>query len=178
MATAIVKKDYYYANRESILQKKREYDSANRERNNLREKLRYLSNKERIKARCSAYHFANKAAANARTKAWHKSHPEESKAAKLNSKAKRRALEYGTRINEYGIRQWMKEVRSKEFARCHWCGTKVHGSQIVFDHVVALSKGGTHTIGNLCACCRSCNSMKKDRELARWIRNGQCFLAL
>ena len=173
-----MEKGYYQSNREALLKKKREYDAEHRAQNNLREKLRYQANKERIKARCAAYHFSHKAEANARTKAWHKAHPAESAAAKSHSKAKRRALEYATRINEYGIREWMKEVRSKEFARCHWCGTKVVGRMIVFDHVVALSKGGTHTIGNLCACCRSCNSMKKDRELARWIRNGQCFLAL
>lgn len=171
-----MRKNYYYSNREELLRKKREYDAAHREQNNLREKQRYQSNKERIKARSSAYHYAHKAEANARTRAWHKAHPAESAAAKSHSRAKRRALEYATRIDEYGIRQWMKEVRSREFARCHWCGTKVVGKRIVFDHVIPLSKGGTHTIGNLCACCRTCNSMKKDRELIYWIRNGQTFL--
>lgn len=171
-------KDYYRKNRAYCLNKKHEYDLAHREENRVKARARYAANRDRIKAQANAYHHAHKSEANARTKAWHKAHPLESAAAKSHSKAKRRALEYSTRINEYGIRQWMKEVRSKEFARCHWCGTKVVGRMIVFDHVVALSKGGTHTIGNLCACCRSCNSMKKDRELAKWIRNGQCFLAL
>lgn len=74
------------------------------------------------------------------------------------------------------INAWMKEVRSKEFARCYWCGTKVRGSDIHFDHVTPLSKGGTHSIGNLCASCSECNLTKHARLVTDWVANGQYFL--
>lgn len=92
--------------------------------------------------------------------------------------AKRRALRRQVLIDPRGIKSWMKEIRSKPFARCHWCGTKVSGRKIHFDHIVPISKGGAHSIGNLCASCRDCNLSKNNRLLADWICGGQSFLSL
>lgn len=171
-------KAYYATHRSELLAKKKAYDLAHKSEILKREKARYLKNRERIIANVKRYTSAHRDAALARTKKWHRDNPARSKAAKHHSKAKRRAIEYATRINEAGIREWMQEVRSKPFARCHWCGTKVSGRRIHFDHVIALSRGGTHTIGNLCASCQECNLTKKNRLIADWICGGQQFLTL
>lgn len=91
---------------------------------------------------------------------------------------KRRAEKRNTEVNLKGIKRWMSQVRSLPFMRCHWCGTKVHGRQIHFDHVVALSRGGGHTIGNLCCSCQDCNRSKSSRLISDWVCNGQTFLTL
>jgi 5-methylcytosine-specific restriction endonuclease McrA len=171
-------KAYYQSNRQSLLLKKREYDALHKEQISRNGRLYYERNRERIKENSNKYHHSHKSIANARTRKWHEEHPVESKAAKCFSRAKRRAIEYATGIDTYGIHQWMKEIKTKPFVRCHWCGTKIHGMQVVFDHIIPLSKKGTHTIGNLCASCRDCNSSKKDRMPSKWSRNGQSFLSL
>lgn len=76
------------------------------------------------------------------------------------------------------ISEWMSEVRSKPFGRCYWCGTKVPGSKIHFDHIVALHLNGTHSIGNLCVSCKECNLSKQKKAVVDWICQGQTFLSL
>lgn len=44
--------------------------------------------------------------------------------------------------------------------RCHYCGRK---RVLTLDHVIPVSKGGTHTEANIVPACRSCNSAKGDR---------------
>jgi 5-methylcytosine-specific restriction endonuclease McrA len=44
--------------------------------------------------------------------------------------------------------------------RCYYCGLE---RKLTQDHVVPLSKGGSHSKDNVVAACRSCNSSKGDR---------------
>lgn len=45
---------------------------------------------------------------------------------------------------------------------CYYCGSPAN----TVDHLVPLSKGGTHEEHNLVACCTRCNSSKKDRGVS------------
>lgn len=36
------------------------------------------------------------------------------------------------------------------------------------DHVVPVSRGGWHAIGNILPACRSCNAKKQRRTIAEW----------
>lgn len=109
-------------------------------------------------------------------KAYRTKYPDKVRATHIASKHKRRALESVSKIDLALIKRWIIEVRTKPFVRCHWCGTKVSGSDIHFDHIVPLARGGTHTIGNLCASCAECNQTKHARLLSDWVVNGQMFL--
>jgi 5-methylcytosine-specific restriction endonuclease McrA len=91
---------------------------------------------------------------------------------------RRRARKLGNQIDPSGIAKWMREIRKLPFVRCHWCGTKVHGRQVHFDHVIAVSRGGSHSIGNLCSSCAPCNRLKAARSIADWIVGGQTFLPI
>lgn len=92
---------------------------------------------------------------------------------------KRRAKEADCPLSEISvINAWMREIRHSPFVRCHWCGTKVRCRKIHFDHVVALAKGGKHSISNLCASCSDCNMEKHSRCISDWIVRGQRFLNL
>lgn len=46
---------------------------------------------------------------------------------------------------------------------CAYCGCSLADEQKTLDHVVPLSRGGTHELTNLVVCCRSCNSTKGNR---------------
>lgn len=147
------------ANREIWLAGKKRWWNKNREAIRAQKKLYYQANKESIKTKVAAYTKKN---------------PE----VIANTMAKRRAQKQGSQVDPLGIKKWMKEVKALPFARCHWCGTKVSGGKIQFDHVVALNIGGSHTMGNLCASCRDCNYSKHDRALSEWVCRGQRFLSL
>jgi 5-methylcytosine-specific restriction endonuclease McrA len=93
--------------------------------------------------------------------------------------AKRRAVKLGAVLgNTAVIHQWQQSIRAMKWVRCHWCGTKVPGLGVHFDHVIALSRGGSHSIGNICAACPECNLSKNARAISDWVCNGQTFLSL
>lgn len=96
----------------------------------------------------------------------------------LNNCAKRRARKKSALTDPKAISEWMAKIRNQSWVRCHWCGTKVAGNQVHFDHVVAISRGGAHAIDNLCPSCSDCNQKKHNRLIADWICNGQTFLPL
>jgi 5-methylcytosine-specific restriction endonuclease McrA len=45
--------------------------------------------------------------------------------------------------------------------KCYWCGVKLPTGGHA-DHIVPLSKGGSHTCDNIVAACKICNETKKD----------------
>jgi 5-methylcytosine-specific restriction endonuclease McrA len=54
--------------------------------------------------------------------------------------------------------------------RCIYCGKKFSDTdKPTIDHMLPLSKGGIHSIGNIAVCCRSCNSKKRDMDFYQWV---------
>jgi len=56
------------------------------------------------------------------------------------------------------------EILAIQRANCFYCGNP--GGEV--DHVIPLSRGGAHSIGNLVPACRSCNSSKNNRFITEW----------
>lgn len=54
---------------------------------------------------------------------------------------------------------------------CAQCGSELEGRDWTIDHIIPVSKGGDHSIGNLQSMCRSCNGSKQDKDPIRnnWI---------
>ena len=53
---------------------------------------------------------------------------------------------------------------------CLGCGADLHEAspnEITLDHVRPRSKGGTNDSHNLYTCCKSCNSSRQDKPLAK-----------
>jgi hypothetical protein len=61
---------------------------------------------------------------------------------------------------------WVRLVRRFN-GLCAYCGVQPSTSM---DHVIPLSRGGRHTIGNVLPTCVSCNSTKRNRLLIEWPR--------
>lgn len=68
--------------------------------------------------------------------------------------------------NSYYISE--KEVKKILKSLCFYCGSN---QNIQIDHVIPVSKGGKHSIGNIVPACRSCNASKCDKYIFQWKKN-------
>jgi 5-methylcytosine-specific restriction endonuclease McrA len=115
----------------------------------------YASHKEEYRLRGAAYYAANKEAIQERHRGWHKRNPEKSRAAWMRYRARKRNATIGTIDFE--------AILARDGWICHICGDLVLRSELSFDHVIPLNKGGSHTQDNLAVAHNSCNKGKGDR---------------
>ena len=92
--------------------------------------------------------------------------------------AKYFALKRAATVNLRGIKHWMDEIKRKKTIPCYYCQRIVLTDKIHFDHIIALSNGGSHSIDNLCVSCSFCNQSKSAKPIRTWIRMGQQILEL
>jgi 5-methylcytosine-specific restriction endonuclease McrA len=52
-------------------------------------------------------------------------------------------------------------IIDRDGSRCHMCKRKCSGTNLHIDHVIPLSRGGTHTLENLRVACATCNMSKR-----------------
>lgn len=119
----------------------------------------YLQNKDKIKARRRARQKDNPSY-------W------------VNQKHARRARLLGSSVNSRSVKEYVRRIKSRRFSKCYYCGVRVPTEDIHFDHVLALSKGGAHSIGNICVACKTCNLKKATNLIEDWFRLGQQILAI
>lgn len=53
---------------------------------------------------------------------------------------------------------------------CHYCSKSFQYHELTIDHVVPLSKNGSHSKDNVVFACHSCNSSKGDGEKPKHFR--------
>lgn len=184
--------------RKSTLERNERWTSKNRQsrleywkkRNNSHEfrqkrrnsyvKISELPLDQAIRRRKSNKDYAKKNAAVMRSywKAYRKAHPEKTKAHNKANWHKRRATILGATVNPKSIKIFILGVKSKRFATCYYCERKVPTTRIAFDHILALSKGGSNSVENLCVSCSDCNQTKHDKLLRDFITLGQQLLEL
>jgi 5-methylcytosine-specific restriction endonuclease McrA len=91
---------------------------------------------------------------------------------------RRRAARVSATINPQSITIFIEGVKSKQFATCYYCKRRISTKRIHIDHILALSKGGSHSVENLCVSCPECNWSKNDRLLKDFVTLGQQLLEL
>ena len=76
-----------------------------------------------------------------------------------------KGLALSSKRNDPRLSRKYKEVRLKALARdgyvCHYCGAE--NKDMTIDHIIPISKGGSHTMGNVRLVHMGCNSKKSDR---------------
>jgi 5-methylcytosine-specific restriction endonuclease McrA len=92
--------------------------------------------------------------------------------------ARRRALKRATCGAPSHVAAFMKRTLSRDYVHCYYCENRVSTKHIHFDHVQALSKGGSHEVSNICVSCARCNLKKHDKSLNIWQPKQQQFLPL
>lgn len=101
--------------------------------------------------------------------AWARANPELRRAIAAQHKAVRRAWEQ-LNPDSVGVdsREWRKLVRHYRH-RCAYCGGNEGGLHM--DHVIPLSRGGRHAIGNVLPACQGCNLSKGAKLVVEWKRD-------
>lgn len=61
-------------------------------------------------------------------------------------------------------RDW-RRLCQRHGGRCYYCGSV---KPLTMDHVVPVSRGGQHSIGNLLPACGPCNATKHHRTIMEW----------
>ena len=133
-----VKKVFYQTNRSKLLARGAAYRNANSHKLESYHREYYRKNAELCKYRIKKWQAANK-----------------EKLIAYNSK--RRLL----------VKSNLFFVSSKELSRlleekCAYCKEAKSDS---IDHIIPVSRGGSHSIGNLIGSCTPCNSKKRDKTI-------------
>ena len=58
-----------------------------------------------------------------------------------------------------------KELRKVYDSPCFMCGRKENQS---LDHIIPISRGGSHSIGNIMTLCLQCNMSKNAKTITEW----------
>ena len=93
----------------------------------------------------------------------------------MRQKSKRRKAQMRDSV---AIQVKGREIRAKfaEFGhRCAYCGAD---GDLHIEHVVPISKGGPHSIGNIIPACKDCNFSKRDSDAETWYRSQPFFSEL
>jgi 5-methylcytosine-specific restriction endonuclease McrA len=115
------------------------------------------NNPDKHRAAKANWNAANPGRHSAATRAWKKANADIVRA--LN--AKRRAAKRGASENDFTAQQWI-EMKAEHGQRCFYCRAETALTQ---DHVVPLSRGGSHTKSNIVPACQSCNSRKRTKDV-------------
>lgn len=156
-------KAYRLKNRSIILRKKREYYAENKEIHAGRTRAYYQSHRSEIDIYKREWYDEHKLQISAKGKVYRVTHKDEIRAAKSNSKHTRRAR---LRFTEsfFVPRELIEELYLRP---CGYCGLYLE-NQMQIDHIVPISRGGSHKIGNLITACPSCNMSKGSKMLTEW----------
>lgn len=150
-------KDYYQKTRQRRLEYAAEYRQ---------------NNHEKLLKDIQQYNDSHKKENKERTKNYCKNNPDKVKQIKTNYRknnpeaVQKHHMTRRARKAQNGV----FKVSEKELAKlmtspCAVCGSN---KQITIDHIIPISRGGTHSIGNLQPLCKSCNSSKHQKVMTEW----------
>ncbi|QOP66662.1 HNH endonuclease [Gordonia phage GrootJr] len=112
------------------------------------------------KCRSRVWSWENPEAAAAKVREWEKANPDAHRIRQGERSDRRRRSVTGT----VSTRDWLRALRRAE-GRCWYCGER---APLTIEHVIPLSRGGMHTIGNVVPACPSCNYQKQHRTVMEW----------
>ena len=180
----LVNAQYYTQHKAKIAQQHAAYREAHREDNREYQKQYRAIHKQELSAKKRKYYNQPevKKAKCAYDKEYYKQHKEElldnmkrwrqtaaGQASRTNSNTKRR-VQIGD--DAISAAEW-KRIMSDANWQCVYCGAELTSANRSLDHVIPLSKNGSHCADNLVACCRRCNSSKKNKTLSDFLKRNR-----
>jgi len=137
-----------------------------------RAKRYYYKNAEAEKERSKLWRINNpEKAREHQRKSWHKNREKNlarQKLYQLNNLDKFSDYERTRRVRKLNNETYKiskKDMRRIKTSSCSSCGSK---NLIQIDHIIPVSRGGSHGIGNLQPLCKSCNISKGARFIMEW----------
>ena len=147
-------KNYYHANKDASAHRNREWTVNNRDKRRALDARFRANNRSAQSERAKDYRKRNPEV----RKNWSIRNPDRQAAIYVKrSFAKRGGIRYSISIQEL----------AKLYAKlCAYCGAPSEH----IDHIIPLSRGGRHSIGNLTGACKSCNLSKGAKFITEWKR--------
>jgi 5-methylcytosine-specific restriction endonuclease McrA len=152
---------YRAANPEKVKERRERYRAANPEKVKEHRASYRAANPEKVKASGERYQVANPEKMREKQASWIASNPELAKAIWISKNSKRRARK--AKNGTYLVSK--KEILKLISSPCIYCGSL---DFITIEHVIPISRGGTHGIGNLASACKSCNFSKSAKFITEW----------
>lgn len=113
--------------------------------------------REKRRKRVRKWYAKNSAKAREASKSWRERNPE----SRRHYENKRRTLKKNNGVYEISLKE-TKKIASMPCSNCQ------KSDNITIDHILPLSRGGRHSIGNLQPLCFSCNSSKGTKTMMEW----------
>lgn len=165
-------RDWRAKNKDKVAANNKAWREANPEkrRADLREWKR--NNRERCRAKYKEYYESNRERilAGFRERDRKRLHDPKYRSLKRLKDQRRRATKWGVdseRFTREDLREYWSDLGIDPDV-CFYCGDDDHEHD---DHVVPLSRGGTHTMRNMLPSCAECNMSKCAKLLSEW-RDG------
>ncbi len=96
--------------------------------------------------------------------AWARDYQRKNPDVPQRAKRKRKARMAGSGILHISKRDWLRLVNRHQ-GKCFYCQEV---RVMTMDHVIPISRGGRHSIGNIVPACKRCNSSKRARTIMEW----------
>ena len=165
-------KQWMEANKERNIQRAKEWRSENPERNRANKNAWNQAHPEKARARAKQWAQNNPDKKRQLNRLWEIANPEKIRLKERNWRANnpqkvlKSNLRRRSRVRAGGIYAVSKkEIFAILSQPCFYCGSRDFPT---VDHIVPVSRLGRHSIGNLIAACKSCNSSKRDRTIMEW----------
>ena len=161
---------WHKEHRASSLASSRAWKRRNSDRIREYKKTYYAANAESLKASGKLWREKNQERYKAKKRQWEILHPERNRF----NQHRRRAIKFKTPIGgRKQIENWESAWKKKSSVTCYWCKHKFNPADCHTDHIIALSIGGAHEIGNLCISCVPCNKSKYSKSVSDWNKELQ-----
>lgn len=160
----LIKREYkrrrYQENPEIQREATRRWQEKNREYSVIKAREWNTKNREQYNANMRAWREKNKEKVAANNKKWREENPGGRKI--YDHRRRDAAIKNGK--FKITVREWNRMI-ARYNGCCAYCGSS---EKITMDHVVPLSRGGRHSIGNVLPACFSCNVRKNAKFIVEW----------
>ena len=162
-------KEYYQKNKDEMINYGKKHYADNKELRKEKAKHYYQENKENIDKKYKKYYQKNKDEIACRTKKYQQS--ERGKLVYVNNTHKRRMIlkcvSDGTLpdLIQTPLTLELQEILNLQNNKCFYCQCKISHvvGNIHLDHIIQVSKGGTHSLDNIQWLCATCNLSKHNK---------------
>ena len=112
-----------------------------------------------------AWKRANKERVSAYNSEWRKRNPEYGRDWKRKNPQRKRAYRHARKTSGTLLERDWRRLCNRYRNKCAYCES---AKPLTVDHIIPVTRGGLHTIGNVLPACLSCNSSKGRKFIVEW----------
>ncbi len=172
----VIKREWSRSHKESTKRTNRKNYLNNHESRKAYQRAHAIKNRERIRTYQKKYHQRHYPKVREKILAYSKAYSKANPGYRKAVYHRRRARLLGADVGDKHVCTIIEKWKSESSFICHYCQNRFPRRRLHIDHIIALSRGGKHCVGNLCKSCGSCNCSKNANPITEMVRNGQPLL--